>query len=220
MAALYFFISLLTSPMPRLVHIKRRSKSALRIWSDAMLQDGIGRLGFAFYDPEDSAYFFSSFIVPAWMFETFRFPTHCIGQLEIMAALFVYLTIEKFDVSRLKDRDVLHWVDNTSAIFGLYKGYSASEDSSRLIQIFHLLMAKLNFRTWWEYVASSANLADLPSRGDFVLLLQWGATWLEPVWMTQTMYEAPFLRWLVVFRKRVRNRLSGGAQRRARALRR
>jgi len=219
-AAIYFFISLLTSPMPRLVHIKRKTRSALRIWSDAMLQDGIGRLGFAFYDPDDSSYFFSSFLVPAWMLAMFRFPTHCIGQLEIMAALFVYITIEKFDVSRLKDRDVLHWVDNTSAIFGLYKGYSASDDSSRLIQIFHLLMAKLNFRTWWEYVASKANIADLPSRGDFTLLLQWGAIWLEPVWMTQTMYEAPFLRWLVAFRKRVRSRISGGAQRRARALRR
>ena len=56
-AAIYFFIILLTSPMPRLVHIKRRAKSALRIWSDAMLQDDIGRLGFAFYDPEDSTYF-------------------------------------------------------------------------------------------------------------------------------------------------------------------
>ena len=142
-------------------YIKRRAKSALRIWSDAMLQDGIGRLGFAFYDPEDSTYFFSSCIVPTWMFAMFKFPTHCIGQLEIMAALFVYLTIEKFDVSRLKDRGVLHWVDNTSAIFGLYKGYSASEDSSRLIQFFHLLMAKLNFRTRWEYVASKANVADL-----------------------------------------------------------
>eukprot|EP00966_Prymnesium_polylepis_P215970 4999893-Prymnesium_polylepis.1 len=62
------------------------------------------------------------------------------------------------------DSEVIHFVDNTSAVYGLVKGYSARPDSAGVILAFHLCglarrLVQLN------YVASKANVADLPSRG-------------------------------------------------------
>ena len=138
-----------------------------------------------------------------------------------MAALMAYITLESYDPDRVHNRDVLHFVDNTSAIMGLYKGYSPAPDSCRLIQIFHLIMARLNFRTWWEWVASKANISDLPSRNDFALLIRWAATYVSPVWMTANDYNSSFEVWLSRALKRGspgapappsprRQRLSGG----------
>ena len=38
---------------------------------------------------------------------------------------------------------MLHFIDNTGAIFGIAKGYSADLDSARLINMFHTLNAAL-----------------------------------------------------------------------------
>ena len=72
---------------------------------------------------------------------------------------------------------MIHFIDNTGAIFGIAKGYSADLDSARLISVFHTLNAVLGANVWFEYVASAANIADLPSRGELELLLspQYGA---------------------------------------------
>ena len=50
------------------------------------------------------------------------------------------------------------------------KGYSKDVDSARLISVFHTLNAAVQANVWWEYVASAANIADLPSRGALGLL--------------------------------------------------
>ena len=55
-----------------------------------------------------------------------------IGQLGILAALVPYLSC----AAELRGRRVLHWVDSTSAIAALAKGYSAP-DSARLVHAFH-----------------------------------------------------------------------------------
>ena len=90
-------------------------------------------------------------------------------------------------------------------------------------------MARLNFRTWWEWVASKANISDLPSRNDFALLIRWAATYVDPVWMTAEAYDSSFKVWLARTLKRDwtgalashssahRQRRSGGARRIARA---
>ena len=227
-AAILFFIALLTDPPPKVTQFIRSTRKVLLVWSDAMLQDGVGRLGFVVHDPSDDLTLYSSYLVPQWMLLMFAHPLHCIGQLEIMAALMVYITLDSYDPDMVRDRDIIHFVDNTSAIMGLYKGYSPSPDSCRLIQIFHLLMARMNFRVWWEWVASKANISDLPSRDDYDLLIRWAATWVAPEWMTAETYNSSFKVWLVRTLKRDqpgspaspsahRQRMSGGARRIARA---
>ena len=59
-------------------------------------------------------------------------------------------------------------------------GDCRDEDCARMIHIFHCLCASLNVRVWVEYVASGANLADLPSRDDFSLLLSMGSRAVPP----------------------------------------
>ena len=85
-----------------------------------------------------------------------------IGQLEILAALVPYLSC----AADLRGRRVLHWVDNTSAIAALAKGYSSAPDSARLVHAFHATAGGLGCACYFEYVRSAANVADLPSRVD------------------------------------------------------
>ena len=68
---------------------------------------------------------------------------------------------------QLRGRDVIHFIDNTGALFGLSKGYYGEVDCARLVHAFHATTAAIDAIVWFEYVASEANIADLPSRGDF-----------------------------------------------------
>ena len=85
-----------------------------------------------------------------------------IGQLEILAALVPYLSMP----ATLAGRDVVHWIDNTSAKAALVHGYSGAPDSSRLVHALHAYNLGLRARPWFEYVRSQANPADEPSRVD------------------------------------------------------
>ena len=85
-----------------------------------------------------------------------------IGQLEILAGLVPYLSVPHL----LAGRDVVHWIDNTSAKAALVHGYSGAPDSARLVHAFHSYNLGLRARPWFEYVRSKANPADEPSRVD------------------------------------------------------
>ena len=89
-----------------------------------------------------------------------------IGQLELLGAVAPYYSLAPF----LKGKRIMHWIDNTAALAGIAKGYSSKPDSARIIHAFHALGVKLDVDTHFEYVASEANVADLPSRGEFEFL--------------------------------------------------
>jgi hypothetical protein len=63
-------------------------------------------------------------------------------------------------------RHVVHYIDNASAMAALVKGYSGAPDSARIIHSFWVLATGLRVVPWFEWVASDANVADWPSRGD------------------------------------------------------
>jgi hypothetical protein len=77
--------------------------------------------------------------------------------------------------SVLKGRDILHFADNQGANCVAIKGYSSAPDLARIASVVHLRIAHLQARWWISFVASSANPADAPSRGDFSNLLSRGA---------------------------------------------
>ena len=106
--------------------------------------------------------------VSADLLDRFQMRQQYVGQLEVLAAVAAYTTFP----GRLRGREVVHFIDNTGALFGLMKGYSRDVDSARLVHSFHTVCAALGSRVWLAYVASKANLADLPSRGSFELLEQ------------------------------------------------
>jgi len=83
---------------------------------------------------------------------------------------------------QFKDRDVIHFIDNTGALVGIAKGYSRDIDSARLVHFFHSIACAIGVNAWFEYVASGANISDLPSRGEFEKLRELGSVYFEPVW--------------------------------------
>ena len=108
-----------------------------------------------------------------------------IGQLETLAAAAAYFTLGHI----LVDRHVIHFIDNVGALSALGKGYTTDIDSARLSHAFHLLNARLRVSVWFNYVASGANISDLPSRDDIPgmqaiisgLCLRW-SEWVEMKW--------------------------------------
>lgn len=46
----------------------------------------------------------------------------------------------------------MHFIDNSSALVGLAKGYSSDVDSARLVSAFHVMNATVRSNVWFEYV--------------------------------------------------------------------
>jgi len=185
-AALLFFQHILKS-VPAcaiLAYSKRRvRKRPVLVWSDAAYEissDDPGTLGFVIFVPtepskdnptpaaDDGQFFHASAVASDAVLTRFAPKGQQIGQLELLAAVCVYYSAPGL----FRDRDVIHWIDNSSAIMGLIKGYSSKPDSARIVHAFYLLMFKLRTRVWFEHVVSDANVSDMPSRGDVSYLTE------------------------------------------------
>ena len=178
--ALAFYRDVLPSLPPRAFCLTGKERPPVLIYTDAMYEASdrrSGRLGLAMFDPECERWFHADARVPASVLDRFQWREQYIGQLEVLAAVAAYTTFSCVRDAQgralhlLRDREVVHFIDNTGALFGLMKGYSRDVDSARLVHSFHTISAALNARVWLAFVASKANLADLPSRGSFELLL-------------------------------------------------
>ena len=84
-----------------------------------------------------------------------------IGQLELLYCVASYASLPHV----FSGRQVIHFVDNTSACAALVKGYARPVDSGLIVNAFHALNVGLHADVFFEYVRSAANVADLPSRG-------------------------------------------------------
>ena len=177
-----------------------------------MYEGSKGSLGFVAFDPDTSAYFYSAYEVPAWVYTFFRVLKQYIGQLEILAVLFAYMTLPRTVVC---GRPILHYIDNTSSMAGAIKGSSPKRDSAWMLTVMHLLFAVLDISPWFAYVASAANCSDGPSRLDFSFAINiLHATWLAPVPLTFKQWSSDLKSWLTPLTPRAPR--DTGAQRRAR----
>ena len=100
--------------------------------------------------------------VPSEMVEALICRGQQIGQIEILGILAPYFSVPEL----LTGRQVIHWVDNTSALSAVTKGYSGVPDSARLVHLFHAWNVGAQTACWFEYVPTKANPADKPSRVD------------------------------------------------------
>ena len=191
--AVDFFIALIANMKPRCLDLSLHQRSTLIIWTDAMYEATKGGLGLVAYDPDDRSFFYSAYQVPRWIYPFMRVLQTYIGQLEIMAVLFAYLTIPR---SKLYSRPVLHFIDNTS-MAGAIKGYSSKSDSSWLLSILHLVLSTIGLAPWFAYVASAANCSDGPSRNDFDYVRNLpNLRWLEPVSLTFQQWRSSPRDWI------------------------
>ena len=162
------------------------------VYTDAMYEPGSAvpaRIGVAYYDPADpdlapargetpSLWRHCSAAVPASLIAKLRPRKQQIGPLETLGALVCYLSRPE----QFRNRQVIHFIDNTGALFGMAKGYTRVVDAARMVHVFHSLCAAINAQVWFEFVPSGANLADQPSRGELELLSELGSTAFEARW--------------------------------------
>ena len=93
----------------------------------------------------------------------------------------------------VRDREVIHNVDNTAAIYGAAKGCPRDVDSGRIVHSLHSTIAALGATVWFEFVPTKSNLADLPSRGDTLLLDSLGSA------LAKMQLPPTHLTWLAAF---------------------
>ena len=184
-SALAFFIDLLPSLRPHVVNLAQDRRPLAVVWSDACYATGRGleegslwRAGVGFVvaippsDEEeadgDASFFHGMAEVPADYMAALVVRRQQIGQLELIAALLPYFSPELR--GRLRGHRIVHYIDNTSAVAALVKGYSSAPDSARIVHAFHSHSLQLCAGVWFQYVNTKANVADLPSRGDVAFL--------------------------------------------------
>lgn len=169
---------------PRVLSLRRRRKlRPILVWTDAMWspsEDSPARIGFVVYVPNDDgaggSWYHSSLVIPEVFMRLFAVRTQYIGQLELLAAVAVYYSMPEV----FRGRRVLHFIDNASALAAIVKGYSSSEDSARVVHSFWALVSGLSSDVWMVYVRSEANVADMPSRGDFSYVTsELGSRWCD-----------------------------------------
>ena len=166
---------------PKLYFLGTRRRPVVRVWTDASAGETLGehgRLGFVVCFPAEAwrgklvpeRWVHGSAPVPDDFVERFAARKTYIGQFELMAAVCVYCSLPK-----LAGRAVLHFVDNTSALAAMAKGYSRAIDSARIVHALHAWNVGAGVAAWFEYVNTKANISDMPSRNEFTLLRAMGS---------------------------------------------
>ena len=102
--------------------------------------------------------------------DKFSVKKNYIGQLELLAAALAF-----FSLPELRHESVFHWIDNTSVLAALIKGYARAHASVRLLHAFKAFAFGLGVDSWFQWVPSKANIADLPSRKEYEMLRRFGA---------------------------------------------
>ena len=101
-------------------------------------------------------------VIPHELIKQFLQRKQQIGQAEGFAGVLPLFNCR----DALEGLDMLHFVDNTSALAGFISGTSAVEDSCAIFSIYNILLARFGVRHWAEHVESAGNCSDGPSRCD------------------------------------------------------
>ena len=128
--ALAFLITLLSLLPPRIFRLRGAPpRPCVKVWTDAAWEPtstAPATVGIVVYIPPEAGqrgrYLYSSMVVPEEYMQQFQVRRQYIGQLELLAAVAAYTTFH----AELRDRRVIHWIDNTSALAGLIRGYAGA----------------------------------------------------------------------------------------------
>ena len=189
--ALQFFVVVLARLPPRMFRVRRPlpKRGKILLYTDAMYKwvNGVevSVIGIAIYDPDPT-----DGSPPRWVHAHAPVPEAMLAQwgdrkTKIMLAEAIAPAVAVLSLPDLfRDREVVSFIDNTGALYAYARGSSRDVETSRLVHIFHACCAAMSVLVWFEYVPSGANLADLPSRGEFELLNEFGSIPFEIVWPT------------------------------------
>ena len=182
--ALEFFCEILPWLPPRRLEMRPSDERPVLVWSDGASEVGAARehtVGFVVAVPradappagvrvaaEDFASVYDcrhgSAELDRGYMTRFMLPRkQQIGQVELVGAFTPYTSLGS---AVWHGRRVLHWVDNSSAVAALAKGYSSAIDSAHIVHAVQATLAGFEADVWFEYVRTDANVADDPSRED------------------------------------------------------
>ena len=82
---------------------------------------------------------------------------------------------------KLQSRKICIWSDNTGSEATTDKGTAKSWDHARIVHSIWLKAAMIKAHLWVDRVPTKENIADLPSRMEYQLLLDMGAQFVKPV---------------------------------------
>ena len=111
-------------------------------------------------------------ITGRWLEWVFTHKEQYIGPLEALAAAAAYATFPDLLAGSL----VLHFIDNQGTLAHVVSGSARDRDCSRIAHACSAATLRLRCRVWYEYVASAANISDLPTRDEFAMLRRLGST--------------------------------------------
>lgn len=174
---LCFFRELFRHMPPLQFCFQKRARDKVLVYTDASFSEARNGLGVIVIDQATGERFVCDSKCPRWLMETWndtacnpwlleesdckkRNQTH-INVLELLAIVAAVWTMGP---DMLRDRDVVFFCDNTSAMSAAVHGYARSPHMAALSNTLHLALASLRVNAWFEWVPSAANCADIPSR--------------------------------------------------------
>jgi hypothetical protein len=128
------------------------------IYSDAAAVERDLRLGLMVI--VDGVTHVASADIPYWIVDTWLARKNYINLGELIAAPMAAVLAPHL----LRGRDVLWWIDNTTALSVLIMRGSSAQDAAKLVMIHNLAMAALGTRCWYDWVPSATNPSDVLSR--------------------------------------------------------
>ena len=158
---LQFFVELFQHLPPLVFDFRKRKRKPVIVYTDAAYDNLRHGLGFAIFDTDSNTRKILSGQVPPTVMKEWAPKATYINQLELIAVLAAVLTFGK---DCLTDRDVIFFIDNTSALSACVHGYARDTDLAAMSNLLHLALAQLQCTSWFEFVNSAANIADLPTR--------------------------------------------------------
>ena len=181
-AALTSVEDLLVSAPPRKVSLLQTRAQHACLYADAFFVDAAGaRRNLAELDSIDHAVLTADGASNGWGVAVIRGDRVWLARGSVPSSLLASLKKKKTYIFYLEalaqclgawlfepELGSSYWafVDNTSAEFALRKGYSRDGDANRLTAFFWASIAAAGAAPWFERVASAAQVADGPSRGD------------------------------------------------------
>ena len=167
--ALVWFLSLLEKGLSKEVQLVPQVKRpVVLLYSDAEQNGGVG--GVAQLPDGELLYIHGR--LPKQICRLLHVRKTNIVAFELLAALVSMLAFGKAFCGRYR---IMHFIDSTSALACLVRGYSSKTDLCLLAGRFWFEACGLHLDCRLEYVNTRSNIADGPSRGDFSLMHSLGA---------------------------------------------
>jgi hypothetical protein len=180
-AAISWLVELLVTCPPREISLHDAGKPPLLLYTDGSSnpnRDPMHVVGAVLFIPGQEKPLYTACPVPDEVVSQWIPAKQQIHLVELFAGPVALDTFRPY----LFDQRVIHFVDNSSALGALVKGYSNNSDCVRLVADYWLRTAALRATAYIDRVESKSNISDEPSRLCYdELMAQLGAVFLPPV---------------------------------------